>query len=271
MLSRSKFAGIALTLSLLVPVWFLVSALGVKFGLWSWRIGLGVLIIQWGPRLLLAAAVIALVALILVLIRRPRAAWAAALVALIIPASGLGYLGWVRAQAANIPPIHDVTTDIANPPAPSPALLSIRTAAEANPVADLRAPLVAADPYRDPRFAKYGKKSLGQVGHDAYPGLRTAALDVAPNTAFAAALKVASAMGWTVVTQDPKAGVIEATAGTFWFGFKDDVVVRVRSGPGGQGSRVDVRSISRVGLSDLGANAKRIETYLARVSAGLKT
>jgi len=271
MLTRAKFAGLALALSLLVPVWFLVSALGVKFGLWSWRIGLGVLIIQWGPRLLLAAAVIALVALILVLIRRPRAAWAAALVALIIPASGLGYLGWVRAQAANIPPIHDVATDIADPPAPSPALLSIRTAAEANPVADLKAPLTASDPYRDPRFAKYGSKSLGQVGHEAYPALRTTAVDVAPTTAFAAALKAAKDMGWTVVSQDSKAGVIEATAGTFWFGFKDDVIVRVRSGDGGQGSRVDVRSISRVGLSDLGANAKRIEAYLTQVSAGLKT
>lgn len=271
MLTRAKFAGLALTLSLLVPVWFLVSALGVKFGLWSWRLGLGVLIIQWGPRLLLATAVIALVALIVVLVRRPRAAWTAALVALIIPATGLGYLGWVRAQAADIPPIHDVATDIADPPAPSPGLLSIRKAAEANPVADLRAPLIAADPYRDPRFAKYGRKSLGQVGHDAYPGLRTAAFDEVPTTAFTAALKAAQGMGWTVVTQDPQAGVIEATAGTFWFGFKDDVVVRVRPGAGGQGSSIDVRSISRVGLSDLGANAKRIETYLARVSAGLKT
>jgi len=271
MLTRSKFAGLALALSLLVPVWFLVSALGVKFGLWSWRIGLGVMIIQWGPPLLLAAAVIALVALILVLIRRPRGAWAAALVALIIPATGLGYLGWVRAQAANIPPIHDVATDIADPPAPSSSLLSIRKAAEANPVADLKAPLTAADPYRDPRFASYGNKSLGQVGHAAYPGLRTAVFDEAPTTAFAAALKAARDMGWTVVTQDRQAGVIEATAGTFWFGFKDDVIVRVRSGAEGQGSRIDVRSISRVGLSDLGANAKRIETYLVRVSAGLKT
>ncbi len=61
----------------------------------------------------------------------------------------------------------------------------------------------------------------------------------------------------------------KSTAETFWFGFKDDVVIRVRPVADGGSSRIDVRSISRVGLSDLGANAKRIETWRARVSAEL--
>ena len=68
-------------------------------------------------------------------------------------------------------------------------------------------------------------------------------------------------MGWKIVAADSTAGRIEATATTPWFGFKDDVVVRVR--PEGSGSRIDVRSVSRVGQSDVGTNARRIRAYLA--------
>jgi len=67
-------------------------------------------------------------------------------------------------------------------------------------------------------------------------------------------------MGGELVASDPVAGRIEATDTTFWFGFKDDIVVRVAPAPGG--SRVDVRSTSRVGLSDVGTNAARIRKYL---------
>ena len=75
------------------------------------------------------------------------------------------------------------------------------------------------------------------------------------------------AQGWDVVSQNAEAGILSATATTFWFGFKDDIAVRVRAE--GAGSVVDVRSTSRVGLSDLGANAARIEAYLAGVSGRL--
>jgi uncharacterized protein (DUF1499 family) len=84
--------------------------------------------------------------------------------------------------------------------------------------------------------------------------------------AFRRAADAARAMGWEMVAADSAAGRVEATATTRWFGFKDDVVVRVR--PDGAGSRIDVRSVSRVGGSDVGANAARIRAYLARVAAG---
>jgi uncharacterized protein (DUF1499 family) len=70
-------------------------------------------------------------------------------------------------------------------------------------------------------------------------------------------------MGWEIVAADVAAGRIEATATTPWFGFRDDIVVRVA--PASAGSRIDVRSVSRVGKSDLGANAKRIRAFLARL------
>jgi uncharacterized protein (DUF1499 family) len=65
------------------------------------------------------------------------------------------------------------------------------------------------------------------------------------------------------VREDPSAGRLEAVAGTFWFGFKDDVTVRVSAD--GAGSLVDVRSKSRVGKGDLGTNAQRIRTYQRRL------
>jgi uncharacterized protein (DUF1499 family) len=76
-------------------------------------------------------------------------------------------------------------------------------------------------------------------------------------------LDAAKAMGWEVAAADPATGRLEATATTPWFGFRDDVVVRVAPTP--TGSRIDVRSVSRVGKSDLGANAKRIRSFLARL------
>ena len=80
---------------------------------------------------------------------------------------------------------------------------------------------------------------------------------------YSKALAAAEAVGWEIVKSDPKAGRIEAVATTFWFGFKDDVVVRVT--PAGSGSRVDVRSKSRVGRGDSGTNARRIQAYFERL------
>ena len=71
-------------------------------------------------------------------------------------------------------------------------------------------------------------------------------------------------MGWEIVATAPAEGRIEATATTFWFGFKDDIVVRVTPADGG--SRIDVRSVSRVGRGDVGTNAQRIKAYLARIA-----
>ena len=99
----------------------------------------------------------------------------------------------------------------------------------------------------------------------AYPDIRPLFLPLAPPPAFDRALNAARAAAWEIVAADSASGRIEATATTRWFGFKDDVVVRIA--PAASGSRVDVRSVSRVGQSDVGTNAKRIRDYLARLSS----
>jgi uncharacterized protein (DUF1499 family) len=81
--------------------------------------------------------------------------------------------------------------------------------------------------------------------------------------AFPEALQAAKEMGWKIVASEPASLRIEATDTTAWFGFKDDVVVRLSPTP--TGSRIDVRSVSRVGKSDVGTNARRISAYLTRL------
>jgi hypothetical protein len=255
-------------LALLLPIYFAGAALGARFGLFDWRVGLGTLIVQWGPRLLIGVLVLAIVILVAALVKAPRRGWRAALIAILIPALGLGYLAWVRDKSADIPPIHDVSTRPADPPVFSPAMLAKRAeSSDTNPVVSLTVPVSTLEKYQGERFADMGDRTLGEIAAEAYPAVRPLTTPAAPDVAFAAALAEARAQGWDIITEDATARTLDATATTFWFGFKDDVAVRVRAE--GAGSVIDVRSTSRVGLSDLGANAARIESYLAAVEGRL--
>jgi uncharacterized protein (DUF1499 family) len=98
-----------------------------------------------------------------------------------------------------------------------------------------------------------------------YPDVGPLMLPLAPPVAFERAVQAARAMGWDIVNTAPDKLRLEATDTTLLFGFKDDIVVRVT--PQAQGSVVDVRSLSRVGGSDFGTNAKRVRDYLKRLSA----
>jgi uncharacterized protein (DUF1499 family) len=150
---------------------------------------------------------------------------------------------WER-TAQRLPLIHDITTDTETPPA-FVAVLPLRA--------------------RAPNPAEYGGAEIAAQQRADYPELGPLLLQIPPRQAFQSALTAARDMGWEIVAADATAGRIEATATTFWFGFKDDVVVRVT--PVERGSRIDVRSVSRVGRGDVGANAKRIKAYLARVAS----
>lgn len=265
---RSLLARLILFLALLLPVYFAGAALGARFGVFDWRLSLGTLIIEWGPRLIIGVLVLAIVILIATLAKAPRRGWRSAAVAALIPAIGLGYLAWVRAQSEDIPPIHDVSTRPADPPTFSPALMSQRASSpDTNPVVSLTVPVSTLEKYQGPRFAGMAERSLGEIAAEAYPTVRPLTIPASVDEAYAAALAEARANGWAIVSEDAANGTFDATATTFWFGFKDDVAVRVRAE--GQGSVVDVRSTSRVGLSDLGANAARIERYLAGVEQRL--
>jgi uncharacterized protein (DUF1499 family) len=158
-----------------------------------------------------------------------------ALTTIVIP------LTWQR-RAQGLPLIHDVTTDLENPPA-FQAVLAKRGNA---PNSLERSPQLAV------------------LQRDGYPDLAPITLPTPPATTFDRALAVAQAGGWEIVTADKSSGRIEATETTRWFGFTDDVVIRLT--PWGAGTRVDVRSASRAGAGDLGRNARRIRQFLDDLS-----
>jgi uncharacterized protein (DUF1499 family) len=107
-------------------------------------------------------------------------------------------------------------------------------------------------------------KEQTELQRKAYPDIQPLRLAVAPNIAFERAKGAIEEMGWQIAREDPSAGRIEAVATTLWFGFKDDVVIRIAAD--GTGSRIDIRSKSRVGAGDLGTNAQRIRAYQKRLN-----
>ncbi|MEX0941364.1 MAG: DUF1499 domain-containing protein [Pseudomonadales bacterium] len=145
--------------------------------------------------------------------------------------------------ARSVPPIHDITTDTENPPT-FDAVVALRI----NAMNSLE------------YGAGMSPTELATLQQQAYPEVVTLSSDLSFDDAVARAVEVLSVQGLEVVNVDPDKGIVEAVATTFWFGFKDDVVVRVTATP--QGSLVDLRSVSRVGQSDLGANAARILKFL---------
>lgn len=219
----------------------LASGPGTRLGAWPWQAGIALL--RWATYLGLGAAAVSLVVLVLALVPRWRAGVGIAAVAL-----GLGLAAatpplLLLAQARRVPPIHDITTDTIDPP-DFVALLETRRQA--------------------PNGFRHGGAEIAAQQRKAYPDIQPLTLGTSPRETVQRALEAARAMGWEVALVDPVAGRIEATATTTWFGFRDDVVIRVR--PNGPGSRVDVRSMSRVGRSDLGANARRVRELLARLA-----
>ncbi len=166
--------------------------------------------------------------------REAGAALAAAVVVGAFPVAALF-------SGGGAPPIHDITTDTGEPPA-----------------------FVAAVALNTPGRTDYDP-AVAEQQRAAYPDLGPAMLPAAPPDAFDRALGVVQQMGWELLAADAGALRIEATDRSFWFGFDDDVVVRVAA-DGGTGSRIDVRSLSRVGGGDLGVNARRVREFVAALN-----
>jgi uncharacterized protein (DUF1499 family) len=205
-----------------------------------WHFTTGFSILRWAAYGAVAGVAVSAVATYLCRGSGAALGWSAAglIISLIIVAIPVS---WLYA-AMRLPRIHDITTDTGNPPQ-FVAILPLRRNA--------------------PDSVEYGGSTIAEHQRKAYPDIQPLVIDRPAAEVFKHALAVARNLGWEVVAADSDKGRIEATDTTFWFGFKDDVVVRIQSVP--QGSRVDVRSVSRVGLSDVGTNAARIHRFLAEM------
>lgn len=231
---RASVAAIALGALALLAM--LLAGPAHRFGLLGLRPAFGMLGI--GAKVGMAAALVALIALVLALAAHSRRGCLYSVLGLILGVLAFAPPWWFERKARSLPDIHDISTDTASPP-PFQALLAARANA--------------------PNDAAYGGPTVAAQQRTGYPDIQPLQFDAAPARVFDAALATANAMGWTIAAQEPATGRIEATATTFWFGFKDDVVIRVVADAAG--TRVDIRSESRVGSSDVGANAERIRAF----------
>lgn len=269
---REVWGKLALVAALLLPFWFLAASLATKFGLIDWRAGFGMMTFTLGGPVIGAVLLLAIVALALALLVKPRAGIGRALLALAIPVAVAGTaFVLLIGPAQKAPFLHDVATDVNDPPRFGASILAARAAvAGGNGNEAMDAPLRTLPSYAaaavSPRVAPVADKTVGELVRTGYPSLQPLKLALPPAEAFAKARAGAEAKGWTVSNADAAAGTFDATEELFWFGFKDDIAVRVR--PAADGSVIDVRSASRVGLSDVGVNAKRVQDYLARLAAG---
>lgn len=222
----------------------LIAALGSAAELWSFRAGLGAL-----RYLFFAAAAGALLGLIgLVMARRRAKLMLANLLALVVALGFVLYLGNLVRIAKSVPAIHDVATDLND--LPQFTRLKVRADNLENIPDEGKPELKALAP----------EERWKAIHRAHYADLRTLRLPTPPAEAARRAAELARERGWDVAVAE--ADRVEATHTSTFFRFKDDVVVRIHPAPGG-GSVVDMRSISRVGGSDVGMNAKRVRAFLA--------
>ena len=290
---RGKFSLFALLFSIFGVIWFASAALGSKYGLWGWEFGLGKMTRAWGPIVAFGALGLSVLACIIALVKSPRKRpFMLALGALLIAGLLAGRLAGLGAGAQAVPAIHDIQTDWSDPVVLSDALMAAR-GGDSNPVRygeDARFREMNEPKREDFRkekkfkqavdfFEKHSGRLIADIqeaaecaSHDEdvcedsetpkpYKPLESLLIDAPRADVFAEAERIVLARGWEIVTNDKAAGVLEATHTSPWWGFKDDVAVRIREAEGNT-TRVDMRSISRVGQSDLGANARRISDFL---------
>lgn len=164
--------------------------------------------------------------------------------AIIVAAAYAAFLVSRPLTAGDIPAIHDISTDLVDPPAFQ--TLPLR--------ADNLAGVETLDNWK-------------RIHAGAYGDIKSVTIAQPVPVVAERALKLAQEAGWEIASSDLAAGRIEATASVSYIRFNDDVVIRITPSADGTGSRVDMRSVSRVGISDFGVNARRIREFLAALAA----
>lgn len=225
--------------SVVAAVMLPVGALGTRLGIWQFSGGF--MLLAGGVVLAAVGLIVGLVGIIVAARRKLAADKPAIYIGTLVSALVLAVVGVQFVAATSVPPIHNISTDVNDPPA-FDRIVALRGEGS-NPL-------------------EYDSERLAPLQQEAYPWVQPLDSDLAPIDAVRRARGVLEDMGLEIVGVEEDRGLLEATDTTFWFGFKDDVVVRIRAQEDGSGSRVDVRSVSRVGTSDLGVNARRIGEFL---------
>ena len=233
----------------------LVAPLGVWLGMWDFRLGFNLLrnAHDYGLWIAEGALGLGLFTLVMSFVIPERKLLKIGV--LVVVGSGLASLVYFipetfRApEGQNYPPIHDISTDTDNPPE-FVAVLPLRANA--------------------PNTVVYGgsegmtPETLAQLQRQAYPDIQPWRTNQDKTDVFNNALIAVDQLGWKLVAQQPEEGRIEATDTTFWFRFKDDIVIKITEENGE--TVVNARSLSRVGRGDVGANALRLRAFFEKLS-----
>lgn len=235
----SRIALLGFGVAVLAAVTMMAAALGYRLGFWSFRFAL-LTLTDYAAYAAFAGGAISLIGFGRSL---PGSIPGMVLSVIGVVVGGYSchtiYQQWVTVKS--VPFIHDITTDTVDPPA-FIAVVAAREAEGANP-------------------HDYAGEPVARQQECGYPDLTSLLAEADPATAYGRALEVAESMEWEIVAADRALGRIEATDTSTWYGFKDDIVIRVLATDGDAGSRIDMRSLSRVGRSDVGVNAARIRAY----------
>jgi len=232
---------VVMALALLALLATLSTGPGIRFGVYS--VGVGFAILKYATFAGLAAALGAVILAMTLVVPRLRTQPWVPVLALCFGLAAAAPALMLRSKAESLPYIHDVSTDLADPP----GFVALAQARKASP-----------------NGLAHGGAKVAEEQRRGYPDIKPLLVKSAPGETVQRAIDAARSLGWEIAAADAAAGRIEATDTTLFFGFKDDVVVRIR--PEGTGSRVDVRSVSRLGESDIGANAERIRKFLAKLA-----
>lgn len=218
------------------------AGVGFRLGVWNFRTGFSIL--KYAAYGGVAATVVILFSVIFAIKRGKHVCLVAVFMAGAMVITSIAVPSYWKGTAKRLPRIHDISTDLDNPPL-FVAILPLRQPTD-NPV-------------------EYGGAEVAAKQQQAYPDVKSMIMKVPADLAFTQALAAVHRMRWEIVAEVPEQGRIEAIDTTVWFGFKDDIVIRVT--PEGDGARVDIRSVSRVGISDAGTNARRISAYLRMLAS----
>ncbi len=232
---KNTFTLLILLAALLAGLLLFIAGPGTRMDWWHFRTGFTLM--RWAVYLGVGAAGLAVIAALVPALRRGNALRLGLALVIGLSVAAVPMMQFRTVQS--LPRIHDITTDTLNPPA-----------------------FVAIAPLRAdaPNPVEHEGEEVARQQREAYPDIVTFQTDAYPSIVFERVVEVVERQGWELVEANIDEGRIEATDTTFWFGFKDDVVIRIQSSDAG--SLVDVRSKSRVGLSDVGANARRIRGFL---------
>lgn len=227
-------------LALIALIAAVVSGLGHRLDWWSFASGFAIL--KWAVYCAIIALAVSTIGIFFTRPSSGQSGFVWPMLAFTLSAVLVSVPSYWLYRAKQLPRIHDVTTDTVDPPQ-----------------------FAAVLPFRDntDNSLAYAGEDIARQQWKAYPDITSMLLSSRPVDTFDRALDVVHELRWDVVDANRDEMRIEATDTTFWFGFKDDIVIRIRAVP--DGSQLDIRSVSRVGLSDVGTNAGRIRCFLKRM------